>query len=420
MTDASDKVTAPPAPAILVVDDEEIILFALRETLSLEGYEVHTLTDPLKALDVIQRHDFAAILSDQKMPGLTGLEFLAKARTLRPNATRILITAVLSLDTVIESINKGEIFRFIVKPWFREELLATIHNAVQRHDLICRNEALYARTQAMNQELQAQVTHIGEQNEQLVRVTQTLQENLQRSIDLCLHTLEGFLPILGSQARRVHHLCCAMAEVLQLSPDQSKVLEISARLHDIGFIAVPRPLIKRWRMNPKSLTVAEYNIIRQHPLLGETLAHFAQPLEHVGAAIRSHHERFDGHGYPDQIKGEEIPWLARLLAVAVSYAERNCQTEAAVEAIKLEAGIAFDPEAVRAFTRALPRANVPRRESEVLLSELRPGMLLAQGIYTANGMLIVPEGQRLTQASIDKVINHNRVNPISQALLVYC
>src|SRR4051812_42603704 len=103
-------------PSILVVDDEEIVLAALRQTLQREGYDVTTVSSPVSALELLHQKQFAVILTDQQMPQLTGLEFLAHAKTAQPDATRILITAVLSLNTVIDSINKGEIYRFVVKP----------------------------------------------------------------------------------------------------------------------------------------------------------------------------------------------------------------------------------------------------------------------------------------------------------------
>src|SRR5690606_25713613 len=101
---------------ILVVDDEEIVLVALRETLRREGYQVDTTTDALQALDMVRKEQYAVIITDQMMPVLSGLEFLAQVKQVQPDATRILITAVLSLSTVIDAINKGEIYRFIVKP----------------------------------------------------------------------------------------------------------------------------------------------------------------------------------------------------------------------------------------------------------------------------------------------------------------
>src|SRR6202043_2601755 len=95
----------------------------------------------------------SVVITDQQMPMVTGLEFLAQVKQIQPDATRILITAVLNLSTVIEAINKGEIYRFVVKPWLREELLATVKNAVQRHELISKNSKLNAETREMNEKL---------------------------------------------------------------------------------------------------------------------------------------------------------------------------------------------------------------------------------------------------------------------------
>jgi hypothetical protein len=109
-----------------------------------------------------------------------------------------------------------------------------------------------------------------------------------------------------------------------------------------------------------------------------------------------------------------------LLAVAVGFAESNHDEAAAIEAIKLGSGTLYDPEAVRAFLRALPKTTISRKEREVLIAELQPGMVLAKGIYTPNGLLLVPEGQPLNEGSIGKILNHNKTSPIVQSLLVYC
>ena len=100
---------------ILVVDDEEMVLKGLRDTLTREGYNVVTAANPFLGIEELKRHTFSVIISDNHMPGMMGMQFLAQAREVQPNASRILITAVLSLDTVIDAINKGEIYRFIVK-----------------------------------------------------------------------------------------------------------------------------------------------------------------------------------------------------------------------------------------------------------------------------------------------------------------
>lgn len=419
--------TDPALHRILVVDDEEIVLVALRETLRREGYEVTTASEASAALTCLKQQTFSVILTDHQMPLMTGLEFLDQAKQIQPDATRILITAVLSLSTVIEAINKGEIYRFIVKPWLREELLVTIRNAVQRYELLCSNAVLQATTLAMNEKLTKlnrslaeQIQREAEQNQQLAQLNEALAQNLERSVNLCLRTMETFYPVLGSQARRVFELCKAMGQTLQLPAEQRQILELSAWLHDIGLVGIPRHLIKQWQQDPESLEEAELALVQHHPVLGQELASFVNPLETVGTVIRAHHERYDGQGYPDQLTGENIPWLGRLLAVAVFYAECMHEGTEAIDAVKLGSGSRFDPDSVRAFLRAFPRALVPRKEREVLLAELLPGMILAKGIYTANGMLLIPEGQKLSAPFIDKLRNHNRISPISQSLLVYC
>ncbi len=232
--------------------------------------------------------------------------------------------------------------------------------------------------------------------------------------------MQTFYPTLGNQARRVFEICHAMGKTLNLPADQRQTLEISAWIHEIGLVGVPRRLIKRWQQEPNSLNEAERALVQQHPILGQELAHFAHSLRDVGSTIRAHHEQFDGSGYPDKLAGQNIPRLAGLLAVAVAYAESDLSPQHASEMISRGSGSAFDPEAVRAFLTSLPKTVVPGKQKEVLLADLRPGMVLAQGIYTATGLLLIPDGQRLTPTYIDKLHNHNRINPITPSLLVYC
>ena len=412
---------------ILVVDDEQIVLVALRDTLRREGYDVVTAPNAMQALTILKDQMFSVIITDQQMPVLTGLEFLAQVKQSQPDATRILITAVLNLNTMIDAINKGEIYRFIVKPWLREELLATVRNAVQRYELICKNAVLQATTLAMNERLtqlnktlEQQLVKEEDQKKRLEEANRALAENLGQSVELCLRTMQTFYPTLGSQARRVYELCRAMGEILKLSGPDRQTLEISAWLHDIGLVGVPRSLIRRWELDPDALTAAERAVVEQHPILGQELAAFVNPLQSVGLVIRAHHERFDGRGYPDKLAGDNIPWLARLLSVACAYVEGSTEAHLLLDRIRQEGGGAYDPQAISALLKCLPRAEIPRRQRQVSLAELEPGMVLAKGIYTANGLLLIPDGQRLTETYIDKLRNHHRINPLSQNLLVYC
>jgi response regulator RpfG family c-di-GMP phosphodiesterase len=258
------------------------------------------------------------------------------------------------------------------------------------------------------------------QLERLETLNQTLHKNLDRSILLCLKTMETFFPLLGRQARRVFGLCQAMGDDLGLVREDRRILEVSSRLFDIGLVGCPRELIRKWQHTPDMMGDEERAIIQLHPALGQDLACFGADLGEVGPVIRAHHERYDGEGYPDGLSGERIPWLARLLAVAVAFATFPSSEEAALERVKADSGSAFDPDAVRALVRSLPQTVIPNRQREVLLAELQPGMVVAQGIHTAYGLLLVPEGQALTESHIQLLRNHNQITPITQSLLVYC
>jgi len=353
-----------PLHSILVVDDEDIVLVALRETFQHEGYNVVTCSSAVEALKLLREESFSVILSDQQMPLITGLELLAQVKQIQPDATRILITAVLNLSTVIDAINKGEIYRFIVKPWLREELLATVRNAVQRYELICQNLVLQATTRSMNekltrlnQTLQEQVDRFTQENRKLAQSVETSDRNIREFANICGRIMEVSHPELARRTRSAVALCQAVGAALELSQADRHVLEVSAGLHAIGLLRLPSELVERWRLAPDKLSAEERAQIEQHPVRGQELVRLEGSLESVGAIIRAQNERFDGTGFPDGLRAEAIPWLARLLAAVITFAETSPNdSDTEVQRIKRESGAAFDPKAVRAVLRAASNA----------------------------------------------------------------
>ncbi len=404
-------------PRILVVDDEEIVLAALRETLTRAGYEVCAVPDALRGLDQMRTTTFAAIISDQQMPRMTGLEFLARAKELQPEASRLLITAVLTLGTVIEAINSGEIYRFIVKPWLREELLATVRNAVQRHGLLRHNAELLEASRACNAQLTAANQNLAEQVRRADQERVRWRGQLRARAEITLRTLHAAHPLLGARAQRAGELAGALAASLALPEAEADSLELAAWCHDLGLLALPQEAVRRWLQSPAALTADEHALLRRHPAAGAELLGPAAEL--AATAVLGHHEHFDGTGFPDGRSGADIPPLARLLAVVAAFVEGHEGDGPAADRIRLASGTQFDPEAVRALLRILPKQEGRRREREVLLAELQPGMVLANPIYTAHGLLLVPAGQPLDQQIIGQLRHHHQASPITQSLLVY-
>lgn len=141
---------------ILIVDDDEIILLALRENLTQQGYTVHTTQNPVYGLERVREEHFAIIICDQRMAEMNGLEFLRLCKEIQPEASRVLITGVLTIKTLIEAINKSEIFRFVAKPWTKSDLLQVVREAVQRHQLWLEKESQREEQEALIARLQAQ------------------------------------------------------------------------------------------------------------------------------------------------------------------------------------------------------------------------------------------------------------------------
>lgn len=432
--DPVEAATLPPPPAsptptpatILVVDDEPVVLTALKFTLEREGFHIVACSNPIKALQILAERDFAVIISDQRMPEMMGLDFLVESRRLRPKASRILITAVLALPTIVDAINKGEIFRFVAKPWLREELIATVRNAVQRYELVTNNEILLAETRRLNDQLkdtngllESQVKELEVQRKRLDEANLTLTTSYENSLELCRRILTTYDPILGGQAKALVEFANQMSATDSFSEADRHALRTAAWLCDIGLIGVPREMLRAFRTKSDQLTDRERGILHNHPIYGQTLAAFVDPRPEVGETIRAHHERYDGRGYPDGLAGQAIPWPARCLAVAVGFVESGMAKAAAIDAILARSGTDYDPEAVRLFLKVSNLVQLPRQVREIMLHELEAGMVLANGIYSPHGLLLIGEGQALSSGTIAKIRSHNQTTPINQRLLVY-
>ncbi len=410
---------------MLVVDDDEIILIALSETLRHEGYQATTTQSPTEAVELIKKNRYSVIISDQRMAEMTGLEFLQEAARIQPNASRILITGVLTLKTIIDAINSGEIYRFIAKPWLREELLATIRNAAQRHELLETNRRLQEGTLRLNEQLadantqlQHKIRELTEQKKELAGTHAQMRLNFEHSLDLVQRIVSVYHPSLGEETREVTELCERMIDFAGLSEDESHLLRVAARLHNIGLIGIPRDILDRARRKPASLSPQEKAILESGAAYGQMLAHYVDPSDASGAVIRACHERWDGSGYPDKLMGDRIPKAARLLAIAVWYVESQLSRDERIDEILHQSGSAFSHDAVRVFLKAARTLPSQRRTRQIGLGELRPGMVLARGIYSPAGMLILPEGHLITEDSLGK-IRQEKTHESGSSLMVY-
>ena len=401
----------PGSVSVLVVDNDEVILSVLEEQLQAEGLKILSSTSPVTALESLQTEKFSVILADHEMPEMPGLDFFAKVRDAHPNTTRVLLSSTLSLKQLCDAVKSDLIHRFLAKPWLREELLALMRNAAAPR---------FARTPSTSVAAAPVDQATAPTEGKASTVSAITTENADAAVEVFVKMLGTFHPNLGNTAIRAMALCRTIADNLELSNQEARNLVWAAGLHDIALVGVERAIVRRWLRSQDKCNEEELTIIRRHTKESEEMLKPWPTFSGAGEIIRCHHENLDGTGYPNRLKGETIPWLARLLSVAIYFCSRHQAPIQVMADIENQSGKTFDATAVEAVAKAVPMTQLPRGEREILLLELQPGMVLARDIYNTSGMLIIAKEKEMTNVWINKIQTINNATPINPLVLVYC
>lgn len=243
---------------------------------------------------------------------------------------------------------------------------------------------------------------------------------LESYVETFLRMVNCFHPNLGNTAMRAVALCNSLAGLCDLSVKDAQDLCCSAALHDISLVGLEREAVGRWLRDPRKVTEEEDAYIKQHPAETQRMLQDLPVFEGAGRIIRSHHENWDGTGYPDRLQNETIPWLPRILSAVLFYCNQHTLGAPALKRLQAMSGKVFDPKAVAIVADAAVNAKIPRGVREILLNELRPGQVVAGEIYNSSGMALVHSERELTESLISKLMSINRVTPLDQFVLVYC
>lgn len=309
---------------ILIVDDEPANL-RLMERLFRRDYQVVTALSGKEALELLKQHDVALIISDQRMPGMTGIEFLKSAAELRRQTVRIILTGYTDVNALVEAINSGVVYKYVTKPWLNEDLQQTVKRGLENYEN-------------------------GKRLHNLALINERLSNQLKNARDvfvqLVINALNARDDDALAQARRAStyakeigsHLACFSAKEIE-------ELSLAALLHGVGQIGTPNHSFKT---PEERRTYAE----RTEKILQD----FPEMMD-IALAIRYHRENFDGTGFPEGLRGEQIPLFSRIISVAAAYAEMTSQAsidkeslhEKALAKLREDDGIRFDPMIVNAF-----------------------------------------------------------------------
>ncbi|MDQ3804048.1 MAG: HD domain-containing protein, partial [Acidobacteriota bacterium] len=331
---------------IMIVDDEPANL-RLLERLFRRDYTVVTANSGEEAIRLLEQHDVALLITDQRMPGMTGIELLKLTAPLRPHMVRIILTGYTDVTALVEAINCGQVYKYVTKPWSNDELRLTVSRALEHYD-----------TNRSRHELALT-------NQRLVGRMKEMTRGFVRAIADALEAKDDHV---HGHARRVRSYAAAIGRQMGLGEETLEQLALASFLHDIGKIGTPDHIL----LKPGALSPEEAARMRQHSRRGARMLTGIVGLEDAAEAVLHHHEHFDGTGYPGGLSGEQIPLLSRIILVADAYDAMTsprpfrdaCSHEEAVARLGEGAGSRFDPEVVRAFSQFEPLAQIRRAITE--------------------------------------------------------
>lgn len=274
---------------------------------------------------------YPVVVSDMRMPGMDGAEFLAMVRTISPDSIRVMLTGYNDIEAAKRAVNEGEIFRFLTKPVPPESLLATLHACVaQYHAARVEKEQLKVTVEAL---------------EQLDLGTLTA---LARAIDAKSAWTAG-------HSERVTNLALKLGQAMGLPAESLLLLQRGSLLHDIGKIGTPAAVLDK----PSSLEPEEMQVMRDHVKIGVRILEPIPCFQEALPLVAQHHEWFDGSGYPAGLAGEKISLHARILTVADCYDamvsdrpyRKGLPQQQALEILRQRSGTQFDPLVIQMFMR---------------------------------------------------------------------
>ncbi len=330
------------------------------------------------------------MISDMRMPGMDGVELLARVKASYPDVVRIMLTGNADQATAMEAVNQGEIFRFLTKPCQTELLILTLDQAIRQHELITAEKSL-------------------------------LDGTLKGSIRMLVDLLALLDPLSFGRAQHMTELAEAVARELKF--ENPWILGIAAVMSQIGILTVPEGVATKIRSGA-FLNSHERDLANQVPQIGADLICNIPRLEDVAEAVRYMHKNINGTGFPeDDRQGETIPMAARILRVVWDFERLQARSGGAMGALaEMETRTTwYDLTVVRALRRCVaqwPDGASAAQPVQVAMHELQVGMQLMQGIETLDGLLVVPEGTRLGLAHLQKLRNFARLSGIREPIWV--
>ena len=389
--EASSNQIPESKPMVLSVDDEVNIVRAIKRTLRRANVEVMTAESGADGLALMDSHTFDVIISDMRMPNMTGAKFLAEAAKKQPDTKRVLLTGYSDIESTIEAINEGGVSTYLTKPWDDEKLIAVVEDAVKVKQLQAKNSSL----EALKAELENAVAALSES---------------QNTIVALLGNAIGIRDKVGNEYNEQKMAVAEMmGQLIGMDDAEIKQLKTAMTLHRIGRMSLPDALLSKPYVQ---MDAQERELFDQHPVLAEAVLMGVPELQKATHLIRHQNEFWAGGGTPDNLSKESIPRGSAIIALVRDYFDMRAglyeqapmsdsETQAAIRKLS---GERYSPELVQQLFESIEAVGA-EEASEVLvaLNEVKPGMVLARDLQTENGVLLLGKHQELDEDLLQKI-----------------
>ena len=404
-------------PVVMLLDANSTILSDLRQMLAGRRFDLITARSAQEALQTLEHQAIAVVVTALNLPVMEGPEFLSRVQDQHPRTVRVLAAEPDETEQALEAMEAGQAQRTISHPPQSGELVATIEDAVTQYQLIMENRALQKLTQQQKGQMESGESS-GEDNTRLDDLQEKLRQSFLDSVRLIWAVIDAHRSDAGSHARRLSELCRKVASKLGRPRSERRDIEFSALLHDLGKLGLPERIGASLE---SQLGDTDRQIFDRHPSIAERVLQTTHNLSDVGRIIRHQLEHWNGHGKPDGLSGEEIPFGSRLLRACCAWDEiLNTGAdgrEAAEKHLATQREQMFDPTIVDALLECVEAATAPSGEGGDVVSieilDLREGMVMAKDLRTPKGLLLLPAGTRVAKAHISQILRHQAKEPMT-------
>jgi response regulator RpfG family c-di-GMP phosphodiesterase len=405
---------------ILIVDDEESVLNTLKRLFRNKPYDIYTATGGEEGLALLEQHSVELIISDMRMPIMDGAEFLCLAKQKCPMTERILLTGFSDMESTIKAINDAGIFGYLSKPWDVAQLLSLVESALQQtHKNKLKNRTLKHFKQ-QNDELEDSVVRSQREMEQsadfVSHAFQKLEDSQGVTEQILLNLLDLKLKGQRAYAEEVASFAKQFSNVLGFNENDAKTLELAARLHGIGKIGVPDDVLSQ---TLDGLSCDDFELYCQYPANSACTLMAYQSFQDVAQVVFEQKEYIDGTGFPNALKGDEISFLSKCLALLLDYAELRFGISTGtflaheqVMSVIHENLSRYDASLIPALSSLTLDVEAADESTEMMLPffSLREGLMLTQDIYSENEILLLPKETILSEKMITNLLNIERNN----------